>query len=285
MQVLDFFKYSSTKGKLLQLVSVSLFLGIISLAIAIPLFGRDFNDPNVIRAYQFLQTLAVFVLPPLFLSFVWYGKITENLQLKKLPRLSSVFHVVLIMLVSVPAINLLSELNKAIVFPDFLKDVESYLLEKESAASELTHLLLQSNQIEILLLNIFIVAILPALGEELYFRGIIQKLFHKWGKHVAIWIAAVVFSAVHMQFFGFLPRMLFGAVFGYFFLWSSNLWYPIIAHFVNNALVVVAFYFLNPIGNFEIIEQLGTTNAHPWLGVASLLLSIGLIFQFKKRFT
>jgi membrane protease YdiL (CAAX protease family) len=89
-----------------------------------------------------------------------------------------------------------------------------------------------------------VIAVLPGIGEELLFRGFLQNLLKRIFKndHVAIWVAAVLFSAIHFQFYGFIPRMLLGALFGYIYVWSGNLLYPIIAHFVNNCVSLVALY-------------------------------------------
>lgn len=283
MQLLDFFKYTSSRSRLLQLVALSLFLGLMALALSVLLFGRDINNPDTIRAYQFFQTIGVFLLPPLLLSGLWYGNVLGSLHLNKRPKFSITILVLLIQWVSIPGINLLGELNKSIVFPESLQWLEDYLIEKENRAGELTHLLLSTQSYGVIVLNLIIVAVLPAFAEEFYFRGVIQSFFQRWGKHLAVWSAAFVFSAVHLQFFGFLPRMVFGAVFGYFLVWSGNLWYPIIAHFVNNASLILTFSFLNPIGTFEKFESLGTTANQLWLGVLSLFLSTGLVFLFKKK--
>jgi len=96
-----------------------------------------------------------------------------------------------------------------------------------------------------LALNILIIAILPAFGEELIFRGVLQKILSDLfrNKHAAVWVTALFFSAVHLQFFGFLPRLILGLAFGYLYLWSGTLWLPIIAHFVNNAVPALGAFF------------------------------------------
>ena len=90
----------------------------------------------------------------------------------------------------------------------------------------------------------FLIALIPAIGEELLFRGVLQQLFTKWTgeAHLAIFISAFLFSAIHLQFFGFLPRFVLGLVLGYMFYWSKNLWLPILAHFTNNAFAIIFNY-------------------------------------------
>ena len=114
----------------------------------------------------------------------------------------------------------------------------------EQKAMQLTEAFLAMNNMGDLLINLFLIALIPAIGEDLLFRGVLQQLFTKWtGKiHLAIFISAFLFSAIHMQFFGFLPRFVLGLVLGYMFYWSKNLWLPILAHFTNNALAIIFTY-------------------------------------------
>jgi hypothetical protein len=130
--------------------------------------------------------------------------------------------------------------------------------------------------------NIFLIALIPAFGEELFFRGAVQGIIQeKMNVKFAIWITAIVFSAIHMQFYGFLPRMLLGAFFGYLLFWSENLWLPIAAHFTNNAVAIV-FYYLKYNGyKLPDIDTVGTGNTL-WLGLISAAFAIYGFFWFEK---
>src|SRR5690606_2422366 len=112
---------------------------------------------------------------------------------------------------------------------------------QELQMEKITEKILQVTSFSGLLLNLLVIAIIPAIGEELLFRGCLQPVFHRWTKniHIAIWITAIIFSAIHVQFYGFIPRMLMGAVFGYMLYWGRSIWLPIIAHFINNATAVI----------------------------------------------
>ena len=94
------------------------------------------------------------------------------------------------------------------------------------------------------ILAIFVIAVIPGIGEELLFRGFLQNILRRIFKndHVAIWTAAIVFSAIHFQFYGFIPRVLLGALFGYLYVWTGNLLIPICAHFINNSVSLIALY-------------------------------------------
>ena len=114
----------------------------------------------------------------------------------------------------------------------------------EEQAAALTEAFLKMSTPGELIFNLFMIALIPAIGEELLFRGIVQNIFSRWLKnnHAAVWFTAILFSAMHMQFYGFIPRLMLGAMLGYLLVWSGNLWWPIIAHFVNNAAAVIFSY-------------------------------------------
>jgi membrane protease YdiL (CAAX protease family) len=134
-----------------------------------------------------------------------------------------------------------------------------------------------------LLVGMFVIAVLPAVGEELVFRGIVQRRLYTLVRnpHVAIWTAALAFSAIHVQFFGFFPRLLLGALFGYLYYWSGNLWYPIFAHFVNNGFTLLMLY-LHQQGSVEMdIESIETVS---WsVALISLVSSGALLYFFRQH--
>jgi len=136
------------------------------------------------------------------------------------------------------------EWNANFVFPEFLREFGEWARERETQAEELTKFFTTFNSTGDFLFGLLVIAILPAIGEELVFRGMLQpELFRFSGnQHLAVWISAIVFSAFHMQFYGFVPRMFLGALFGYLYLWSENLLLPIIAHFINNGFSVLMMY-------------------------------------------
>ena len=149
-----------------------------------------------------------------------------------------------IILVSGPVIEWTSMLNQHLVLPSWMNSIETWMRSSEDQATEITKAFLSTKSIGGLLGNLVIVAVLPALGEELLFRGLLQKLIKRMtgNGHAAIWITAALFSALHLQFFGFLPRLLLGALFGYLLEWTGMLWLPILAHFINNATGVITYF-------------------------------------------
>lgn len=136
------------------------------------------------------------------------------------------------------------EWNAGINFPDFMKVFEDWASEKEDELRRVTEFLTTFDSLDQFLLGFLVIAILPAFGEELIFRGILQNKLHQslHNPHLAIWISAILFSAFHIQFYGFLPRLLLGGLFGYLYHWSKNLWFPILGHFLNNGLTLTMIY-------------------------------------------
>lgn len=168
--------------------------------------------------------------------------------------------------------------------PQWLGGVEEWMRRTEKTAAEATKMFLEVTTYQALLFNIFMIAIIPSIGEEFIFRGVVLRLFRQWSGslHVAVWVSAILFSAMHMQFFGFLPRLFLGLVLGYMFVWSRNIWVPVFAHFFNNAAAVVL-YFLNhnAIINIE-IEKVGLGAQGALWAVLSLLVLVFLFVIFKK---
>ncbi len=272
---------------------------VISLLLAVPLFdlnlfepdtSLDFTNPANIPVLKFMQiihTISLFLLPALFSGYVFYtgNKGTFGLHLRKAPNATTLFTAALCMIVSLPLINALAELNSHLSLPESLSWLEQKIAESEKNAEALTQAFLSVNTTGALLVNIIMIAVFPALGEEFLFRGIIQRILHEWTKniHVAIFITGFFFSALHMQFYGFLPRMLMGVYFGYLLYWSKNIWIPVAAHFVNNASAVVVYYFYYQGKITSDIDKLGTNTETSVFFFSGLLLTSLLVWIIRKK--
>ena len=201
------------------------------------------------------QNLLVFIAPALLFAWMIYRKPLHFLCLDKGPEWKDVAIVVAVMILSLPAMNYLVDLNSQMHLPSWLSGVEEWMRESEDAAQELTSSLLNTTSPAEMLLLVLVVGVLTGIGEEMFFRGALLGVFLQKpvNKHVSIAFVAIVFSAFHLQFFGFFPRLLLGLWFGYLVLWTRSLWIPIIAHALNNSIVVVATY----LANSKIIEANG----------------------------
>lgn len=193
--------------------------------------------------------------------------------------------VVFILVISFMATNsVFIDWNAHVSFPEALKGFEEWAREREDLAESVTKFLTQFSGADELAVGFLVIAVLPAIGEELVFRGMLQpQLYRSCNNiHVAIWTSAILFSAFHLQFFGFVPRMLLGALFGYLYYWSGNLLMPMFAHFVNNGFSVLMLY-LRQQGTVEMDVE--APEAAPWQAVAGFtILVIGLLFYYKRFF-
>lgn len=277
------FKDSGVLAKLLQLIAVFSFVLIATLLVTVLVTTGDMKDMSNVKVMQLIQSFGLFVIPPFVMASLWSNNAFEFLRLKSTLRWTTVLYVVAFMLVAIPFINMLSWLNQQIILPEALSEIEKMMQSSEVQIAEITEKMLNVSTLGALLFNMFLVSVVPALGEELFFRGTIQRLLSDWkGALFAIWITAFVFSAIHMQFYGFLPRMLLGAFLGYLLLWSGSLWLPIIAHFVNNSVAVV-FYYLKFNGVKVIdVETIGTDDTL-WLGIVSGIVCVFLGFLIRKN--
>jgi membrane protease YdiL (CAAX protease family) len=198
------------------------------------------------------------------------------------------------MLIALPAINLLSYLNQQLTLPEFLQPLEAWMKTQEENAALITEQFLNVRTFGGLIINLLLMALLPAVAEELTFRGVVQKLFQGTQAlenlsskvpHLAIWCSAILFSAIHLQFYGFVPRMLMGALFGYMLIWTGSLWIPILMHFTNNAMAVLLYFIANLTGwDMEKVDTIGAKDTL-WLGVLCLLLTIVEIYAFRRSTT
>lgn len=242
---------------LLSFVGVAVFMmmasGIINALWGISMFSdptalQDYSNPqlvNINRLLLIFQHLGMFVLPGIAFAFLMTSKVKNFLGLKRVSKVQLIAAIG-VMLCALPAINAMSYLNELIAFPSFLSGIEEVFMEMETNAAALTHALTGGSSGWIYVFNLAVIAILPAVGEEMIFRGLLLPILAKWtGKvHLAVWISAILFSAMHMQFYGFIPRMVLGAILGYLYVWSGSLWTPIVAHFTNNAVALTMLFFM-----------------------------------------
>lgn len=265
----------------LVLIFVVAFTGLLLSSVTILLCANYLNNMVVMKWLQLIQTAFTFVLPAFLLAhFVGQGVS----YLKFTPIRSSLMWlgVILLMPLALPAVNWLKSLNDMVVLPHFMSGVELWMQQMEHQSEVLTDKFLSVSSYSGLALNLLVMAAIPALGEELFFRGILQTVLgEKLNRHLAVWITAFIFSAIHLQFYGFLPRFLLGAALGYLFLFSGSIWASIVAHFINNALAVLLFFLtFNGYLTFD-MDALGTQNTW-WLGFLSLTLVCLLFYRLNR---
>ena len=242
---------------LLIIFGVGLTLTIIFIAVGILISGADvsiFNKPAAaysgndlafMRYLLIIQNISLFIIPSFLILNLLRTESETRISIFKTPQLKEIGLVIALAICLFPVTSITGEINSAMHLPHWLSGVEKWMVEQEDKADNLIDIFISRTTFPGMILNLIMIAILPAIGEELIFRGVFQKIFIKLFKsgHIAIWFTAILFSTLHFQFFGFVPRLILGVVFGYLFFWSGNLWLPIMSHFVNNAFPVIITYF------------------------------------------
>jgi len=266
---------------------VALWIGVMAVCMLLTLFiwvivGNP-QETSSLKWFQFWQTLTVFILPALLAVYLWSEKPIEWLHLNKGMSWKTALTAVGLMILAVPAINLLSHLNQQLALPEFLRPLEIWMQEREQDAHVLTERFLDVDGYGGLMTVVGLMALLPAIGEELTFRGMLQGLFSPKYKTAAIWIAAAIFSFIHFQFYGFVPRMLMGALFGYMLVWTGSLWVPILMHFTNNAMAVIGYYVTHHYTmDSEWMDEFGSGSTW-YVGVMSLALVTTICYFFARE--
>lgn len=201
------------------------------------------TQPGPMRILQFISALGIFLLPSLAMGWLCSFDLKKYLFIRRIDDPRIWLLVLFSILLLSPAITLLGMFNQQMNLPDFLQPVENWMRAQEEGAEKLTLLLIGEHpDLLTLFLNLIVIAVTAGLTEEFMFRGVLQRVLEKWtsSPYLVIWSAAFLFSAFHLQFFGFIPRLLLGAYFGYLLYWGKSIWLPVFAHFVNNAVIVIS---------------------------------------------
>lgn len=236
-------------------LSSSLAAGLVNLLYGLDMGALMLNDPETVpaasvaalRLFQGVTALGTFILPALTAAWLFS---TDSRRYLGLDRSLSPFLMVfvcIILIVALPVINWMMELNSGLQLPASLESLQQWMKTSEQQAEKLTKVLLGGTTVSDLLSNMLVIALIPALGEEVMFRGLLQRQFTELtgNRQTGIIITALLFSAMHLQFFGFLPRFVLGLLMGYLYLWSGSLWLPVAAHFFNNGAAVVLTFLHN----------------------------------------
>ncbi len=252
------------------------------------LFTGDSSHPNGRMAFLFVQGLGgglgFFVAAILIAKVIDKADFGWQQQISRFKFMGFALTLV-IMVGSVLFNSLLIDWNAKIVLPEFLRGLEEMMKSKEEQLMELTKYLTDFENVGEFLMGILVIGVLAGIGEEFLFRGVLQPKLHLFtgNAHVAVWLSAFIFSAIHFQFYGFFPRMMLGAVFGYLYLYSGSLVYPIIGHILNNTFTVVLVY-LNKLGKVEFnIDETDQVSV-PIALVGLLILLVGFrVFKEKTQ--
>ena len=243
------------------------------------------NERYRLLAMAVVQSIVAFILPSLIGARLAFGNSIRFLTLDVAPSGLNILGVVMAYLISLPLLNQVIFWNENIVFPDFMENIGNLFRDLEDQALKVTNTMLDTTSVGGMIVGVLIIGVLTGFSEELFFRGTLQKAGASRGAvHTSIWVTALIFSAVHFQIFGFIPRLLLGAWFGYLFYWTGSIYVPFIAHAINNSVVVIcAFFFTEETGIQA--DMIGvTTYGFPLPAFISAIAMMLFIVYFKDLF-
>ena len=240
-------------------------------------------SPMLINKFKLLQVVSSiihFVLPALFFGYYSSPKALSYVGIQKFAAPAIIIASVVLMFCIQPFVGWLGEINKQIKFGSLQKSFE----QMEAFSNRVFQIFLQMKTMGDLLINLFVMALLPAIAEELFFRGALQKTILRTSGRpwLAILITAVIFALLHGSMFKILPIFTLGILLGIVYYVTRNLWYTIIIHFLNNAFAVMSFYYA---GSSQLLKKLTNDDVSiPFYGaVLSLIISAGIIYFVKRE--
>jgi hypothetical protein len=263
-------------------MTVFSFLGMAIIYYFFGITNFDFSNPeNILPAkiLQFFNAMGLFIIPPVFYYQVIKKESITGIFSHKVNPILLLLATILIYL-AMPTIEWLAELNKLLPVPENWQD---FFKQLETQNRQATKAMLLMTGVGDFLFSVLIIGILPALGEEMFFRGVLQRIFIRWSNNIwtGVCITAFIFSALHLDFSGFLPRFFLGVILGLLYVWSGNLWYSVLVHFLNNTTVVIYIYVMNI--NVEQLEDFEMMQSVNWYGgLISLIACTGILFYFYK---
>ena len=269
---------------LVALLFAALLIGLFLTTSIISYIGSPGSRENLL-ATSTLQNILAFAIPTLIIAWLSRPKPLEYIGLSRSTSLLSLICMIAVFAVSLPAMNQLIYWNENITLPQSMADLEASFRAMEETARAATDVLLKADSFGAMLVNVLIMGCLTGLCEELFFRAGLQRLLGRsMSVHAAVWVSAIVFSMMHFQFFGFLPRVLLGAFFGYLYAWSGSIWLNATAHALNNSLVVVTAWIEHSAGSDIDSEMWGVSTAgFPWLPLLSAIVAVSAFIWFHRK--
>lgn len=278
---------------------IFLFMGMFSVLfplVFLYLSGEDVTQllqPNtMVQNWAFLcnmqlwTSICVFLAPSLLAAY-WFseGKVGRYLFSNRIPLLSPCLMSIVLLLAITPMISLIGEWNYQLRLPDALSGMEAWMRRQEDAAQEVVNQILNVESSIDWLFVLLVLAVSAGITEEFLFRGVMQRLFLEKFKrvHLAVWITAFIFSAIHLQFFGFFPRLLLGALCGYLLVWSGNIWIPVLVHTLNNAIYVATEYAIKQGWTTTEAMEMELSWGNLVFALAGLAVFVLVARQFKNR--
>lgn len=243
------------------------------------------TSARVMRMSQMVSQVFAFLIPALAFSFLCQGSSKSYLKLDRKTNFLFLALAIVLIIVIQPLIDVIAYYNQQMSLPDSFNFLEEKMRDGELSAKKSVELLFSDKSVFGLIFNLLVIAVVAGLVEELFFRGCLQQIMLKISKneHIAVWITAIIFSAIHFQFFGFIPRVLLGAILGYLFAWSRNLWIPVIVHTINNAASVIFAYIYYGTSEYEEITAFSFEKNIWFIIPSAILTAILIMIIYRKR--
>lgn len=237
--------------------------------------------PGYYRFSQTLSSIGIWLLPSLLFGYLSTHNIFKYARAHRFPNAKSCVQIIVLSVCLLPVVSLLAAWNESLQLPEALSGIEHWMRDLEKKSDAILRILTADASIATLLVNLFALAFIPALCEEFFFQGTLQPFFEKSlrNEHVAVLLTAFIFSAIHFEFFGFIPRFLLGIYLGYLWVWSRSLWLPFLAHFLHNALSVIL-TFLAAQRNYD-LDSFDIASYTPYIALV-LIICIIEIYRVKR---
>lgn len=241
------------------------------------------SDPvTAIRITQALTTIGAFLVPALLFAYCQNRQWFDYNAATRRPNQTMVNMVLILSVTLLPVVGVLSAFNQSIMLQE--GSVAEFMRDMEEAANHILELVTSQRSSWDLISNILVFAVLAGICEEFFFQGSLQPLLMNWTKnpHVGILLTALIFSALHFQFYGFIPRFLLGGYLGYLFYWSRSLWLPILAHVLHNALSIMVDYTLQ--GRGIDTDNMQYTDVHgslPTAAACALISAMAIVYIWR----
>ena len=235
-----------------------------------------------IQAVQFVAAVFTFLLPALLTAWLCSSQPKAYLSIRDLPGIRLLSVVCLTTLLLSPTVSITGYFNSQMQLPESMAAIEEWMKSTEELAEALVQKMIATKGVVAFLINLFVIAVVAGVTEEFLFRGALLHIVRQKIKnhHVAIWIVAILFSAIHLQFYGFIPRMLLGAYLGYLVYWTKNIWIPVFAHFFHNTFAFIGMSSDSLKDNAFFADEIAPGDI-PWLSITAGICLIAFFYCIK----
>ena len=240
-----------------------------------------------LQTIQFTSSVFTFLLPAFITAWLCSNQIKDFLSIRAFPDMRLLAVICLATLLLSPTVSLTGYFNSQIHLPESMAAIEEWMKAMEEDAEALLQKMITGKGIITFVINLFVIAVVAGVTEEFLFRGALLQIIRQKIKnhHIAIWVVAILFSAIHLQFYGFIPRMILGAYLGYLVYWTKNIWVPVFAHFFHNAVSFIGLSNESLKDNALFADEIASEDIL-WFTIIACICLIAFVYciKFANRF-